>query len=275
MECLPFRISKEYLNNLKSRLHQAEKPFKHLYIDNFFPLEIAKIISKSFPDCNEALWNISGPGAAKNTGDRNIEKLHSNDEDMFPWVIRDVFYQFHSSLFIRFLEKHMSCSHLIPDPSLKGCGLHSTGAGGRLMVHIDGNRYYIGNLLDQKINVIYYATPEWNEEWGGHLELWDSTASSCVKKISPKFNRLVAFDTSSISYHGHPIPLNCPPGIRRNSLAAYFYEKGRRRDGNYKGMQQLQWAATSPLDRKFSKEYIRHKIGLMSGKLKNMIGKSK
>ncbi len=91
--------------------------------------------------------------------------------------------QFNSSLFIRFLEEITTIQHLIPDSSFNGCGLHSTGRGGRLMIHADGNRYYESNLLHQQLNVIYYCTKNWQEEWGGHFELWDREKKSCVKRF--------------------------------------------------------------------------------------------
>ena len=79
------------------------------------------------------------------------------------------------------------------------------------------------------------------------------------KKISPTFNRLVLFDTNKYSYHGHPEPLKTPPGIRRNSLATYFYVKERPKDQNYQGFQDLEWIRTNKND-KFSVEFLKHTI---------------
>jgi hypothetical protein len=49
----------------------------------------------------------------------------------------------------------------------------------------------------------------------------------CVKKILPVFNRCVVFSTTDTAYHGHPMPLTCPPGRSRKSLATYYYSNGR------------------------------------------------
>jgi hypothetical protein len=68
---------------------------------------------------------------------------------------------------------------------------------------------------------------DWQDEWGGHLELWDKEMSHAVEKISPVFNRLVVFATTDSSFHGHPDPLTCPVGVRRRSLALYYYSNGR------------------------------------------------
>ena len=67
----------------------------------------------------------------------------------------------------------------------------------------------------------------WQDEWGGHLELWDKDLKTLCIKVAPIFNRVIVFNTSETSYHGHPHPLNTPPGVSRNSLALYYYTKDR------------------------------------------------
>ena len=43
-----------------------------------------------------------------------------------------------------------------------------------------------------------------------------------IKTIENKFNRAVIFNTTQNSWHGLPHDLNCPDGVSRNSLAAYY-----------------------------------------------------
>ena len=47
----------------------------------------------------------------------------------------------------------------------------------------------------------------------------------CEQGIAPSHGRLVAFSTTDFSYHGHPHPLEPPPGRARRSLALYFYTR--------------------------------------------------
>jgi hypothetical protein len=72
-----------------------------------------------------------------------------------------------------------------------------------------------------------YLNEGWNEEWGGHFELWDRSMHHCVRKVAPLFNRLVVFSTTDFSFHGHPDPLDCPSNVTRKSLALYYYSNGR------------------------------------------------
>ncbi len=96
--------------------------------------------------------------------------------------------------------------------------------GGKLGIHADFNKQPT-NGLDRRVNVLLYLNESWKEEWGGHLELWDS--KECVTKINPIMNRMVVFNTSSTSFHGHPHPLTCPDDVFRKSLALYYYTEGR------------------------------------------------
>jgi len=75
--------------------------------------------------------------------------------------------------------------------------------------------------------MLVYLNKDWQEEWGGQLELWDRDVSRCYEKIAPLFNRTVIFNTSDSSYHGHPHPLQCPQGESRKSLSFYYYTNGR------------------------------------------------
>ncbi len=127
---------------------------------------------------------------------------------------------------VNFLEKLTGISGLIPDPHYLGGGLHQIERGGFLKIHADFNRH--SRLkLDRRINVLLYLNRPWEDTWGGHLELWDSTMTICADKIAPLFNRLVVFTTTDSSFHGHPDPLDCPPDVVRRSLALYYYTNGR------------------------------------------------
>lgn len=51
------------------------------------------------------------------------------------------------------------------------------------------------------------------------------TAHRCEQRIPPTYGRLVVFSTTDFSFHGHPHPLEAPPGRARRSLALYFYTR--------------------------------------------------
>ena len=75
----------------------------------------------------------------------------------------------------------------------------------------------------RRINVFLYFNKDWDDSWGGHLELWDAAMTHPVVAIAPLFNRLVIFEASEYSWHGHPDPLQCPFNESRKSIAMYYY----------------------------------------------------
>ena len=226
------------------------EPFHHVVIDDFLPKEIADKLADEFPSIDQIDWTLWGAGDTKQTKNKNIEKVGTSDETKFGPFTRHVMLQFNSHIFLKFLESLTQIRDLVPDPSFNGCGLHSTGRGGRLMIHTDTNRHPIQGRMHQRLNMIYFLNRDWKEEYGGHFELWDRKVTRCVKKVLPVFNRFLVFDTGRYSFHGHATPLTCPPDRRRNSLAVYYYVLDRETDENYKGLQlQVGWVPTTVEDK--------------------------
>jgi hypothetical protein len=228
---------------------QTNTPYPHIVIPNFLPEDVAGVLAAEFPKPGQIPWQVVGPGDARHTNDPNIEKITTDDESVFPPLIRHVMHEFNSGTFIAFLERLTGYKMLTPDPTFAGCGLHSTGRGGRLMVHADKSRHP-NPKLQQILNMIYYVTPDWQDDWGGQLELWDRDMSKCSKRVAPTFNSALIFFTGSKSFHGHPHPLTTPIGVRRNSLAAYYYTTERVVDGDFDGHRPyVDWQRTAPEDR--------------------------
>jgi len=142
-----------------------------------------------------------------------------------------------SHQFIEFLQRLTSIKEaIIPDPHFVGGGFHEIKRGGVLKLHLDFARHYETNL-DRRINILIYLNKDWEESYGGHLQLWDKNMQKCGKKILPIFNRLVIFNTTDNALHGHPDPVTCPTERSRKSIALYYYSNGRpeeeQRDSNW------------------------------------------
>ncbi len=136
--------------------------------------------------------------------------------------------------FINFIQNITGIEEsLIADPYFLGGGIHEIKKGGFLKIHADFN-FHPKLKLSRRINMLIYLNKEWKEDYGGHLELWDRKMENCKVKILPKFNRMVIFNTTYFSYHGHPDPLNCPEEKSRKSLALYYYSNGRPKNEIHK-----------------------------------------
>ena len=149
-------------------------------------------------------------------------KYSTEDEQQFGPYTRALIHVFNSGPFLGFLENLTGIEGLMADPHLRGGGLHEIKRGGSLGVHADFNFYKRLNVY-RRLNLIVYLNKGWQEEWGGHLELWAKGADRPAARIAPTFNRAVIFDTSNASYHGHPHPLACPEDQSRKSVALYYY----------------------------------------------------
>lgn len=250
---ISFRFERSKLAEAAAALRSqwaGADPFPHVVIKNFLPAQVAQAVALQFPKLGDINWHLAGSGNAVHTNDPNIEKVDSPDEDQFPLLIRQVLHELNSATFLDFVTAITGFENLIPDPWFGGGGLHSTGRGGRLMIHSDSDRHP-NRSLKQILNLILYLTPDWQPEWGGGLELWDKTGKHHVKTVVPEFNSMVLFYTGSRSYHGHPHPLTCPPGLRRNSMAVYYYTTDRKKDADYYGQKDfVTWVHTNEHDGK-------------------------
>jgi Rps23 Pro-64 3,4-dihydroxylase Tpa1-like proline 4-hydroxylase len=218
---LMFCLNPDYLDDLATKYREVyaqAQPFPHVIIDNFLPESVLNGILNEFPKPGAINWKKFENVAEK--------KLASTSELQMGEITRLLLYQLNSSTFVSFLEKLTGIEGIIADPHFVGGGLHQIERGGYLKIHADFNRH--NRLrLDRRLNLLLYLNKDWQEEYGGHLELWDTKMAKCQKKILPVFNRCVVFNTTDFSYHGHPEPLNCPEGRTRKSLALYYYSNGR------------------------------------------------
>jgi Rps23 Pro-64 3,4-dihydroxylase Tpa1-like proline 4-hydroxylase len=131
--------------------------------------------------------------------------------------------------FLPKLEEMSGIEGLISDPYLEGGGVHSIATGGYLGIHADFN-FHPKLRLHRRINLILYLNSEWQESWGGALELWSVDSKSREREIFPHLGTMVIFNTTDTSLHGHPHPLKCPPDRLRNSIALYYYSADRPAD---------------------------------------------
>ena len=164
-------------------------------------------------------------GNCYNTGNQK-KKNEFKNKDKFGPATSAVFTMMQSAPFISFLEGLTKISGLIPDLTFNGAGIHQTLSGGQLAIHADFNFDRVRNL-HRRVNVFLFLNPNWNESYGGHLELWSRNLKWYNAKISPGFGKLVVFSTTDFTYHGHQSALACPENRSRRSLALYFYTASR------------------------------------------------
>ena len=216
------------------------RPFPHAVIDGMLPDALLDEVVREAPGADKAANWVRW-------ADENSKKRGLRDDWTMGPTTRLLLGQFNSATFVNFLEDLTGITGLIPDPHFFGGGLHTIERGGYLRVHADFNHYPRLDL-QRRINALLYLNRDWQDDWGGHLELWDRTLSRRETMIAPVFNRMVIFATTDTAFHGHPNPLETPPGIARRSLALYYYSKGRPADELTEAHSTLWQAGVGELD---------------------------
>ncbi|MFL6238312.1 MAG: 2OG-Fe(II) oxygenase [Actinomycetes bacterium] len=191
------------------------QPFPHAVFDNFLPLDVVNAVLEEFPGPDAIPWTKFEDGG------RTL-KLATENQQLMGERTRHLFAELNGAVFVEFLERLTGIMGLVPDPFLHGGGLHQIEPGGFLDVHADFN-LHPRFKLHRRLNVLIYLNHDWQDDWAGHLEFWQSDMSRRVQRIAPVFNRCVVFSTSRWAFHGHPQPLACPPGTTRRSIALYYY----------------------------------------------------
>ena len=203
--------------SLRTKFRSAQ-PFPHMVIDNFLAPGAAEEIARSYPTFEQA----SAQGFVFNFVNEQ-RKVQITDSKKFPDPVRRLNDAISAPAFLADLEYITGIPRILADEQLAGGGMHVTGSGGRLDVHVDFNLIEDRRLF-RRLNILLYLNPVWNEAWGGHIELWDKTVHNCLYRCVPALNRCLVFETSDISYHG-VARVTAPANIARQSFAAYYYTR--------------------------------------------------
>lgn len=202
---------------LKAEFQSAE-PFPHMVIDDFLDADFVRALAASYPSYGEALV-VGREFDALN----ERSKIQVTDSAKFPEPVSQLHQFLASSGFLQDLSEITGIPSLLADEELKGGGIHVTGPGGRLDVHIDFN-FDEARKYHRRLNILIYLNEGWQSSWGGQLELWDRHVRQCHRVVEPELNRCVVFETSEISFHGVR-PIKRSANRPRQSFAAYYYTR--------------------------------------------------
>ena len=210
-----------------SALRCASYPFPHVVVDDFLEQgRLTKILTEVNKLQNaDAQFKYTDP-----TSPYEFNK-YVFGANYGPYL-GHLFAELNSPDFIKHLERITGVQNIIcNEVSLHGTGVHRVQSKGFSQLHTDFNTYHSKNRrLDRRINLLIYLNPDWKTEYNGQLCLCDANTKMCAKKIEPILNRCVIFNTTRDSIHGHPMPLNVPDNVVRQSIAVYYYTENTQGD---------------------------------------------
>lgn len=188
-------------------------PFPHVVIDGVIDREHAAAIADEFPPPDSTAWHTFG-------GPLEHGKQEGAAGICGPFVA-DVHTQIASAWFVLWLRELTGIADLRADPHRTGGGVHQSGPTARLGVHVDFNLHPHDPTLVRAVNVILFVT-----DARGAIELWGDTPPRCLRAYEPRAGRLIVFEASDRSWHGHPVPLG-PYAPLRKSIPAYYFRPVR------------------------------------------------
>ncbi|MDY7104193.1 MAG: 2OG-Fe(II) oxygenase [Actinomycetota bacterium] len=197
----------------RAEAYAAADPFPHTVIDGLFDAGALRRVRDELPARDTSGWT---------TWDTANERKRVFDRpDRLGGTARRLADELNSSEFVRFLERLSGIGGLVPDPHLTAAGYFDVRTGGFLDVHIDFARNPKLHLV-RRINVLVYLNEDWQEDWGGRLELCRTVDGRTVRSIVPVLGRMVIFSTPGAA-HGRPEPVRAPGGRSRLCFSAYYF----------------------------------------------------
>jgi hypothetical protein len=182
----------------------VEFPFRHRVIDHWAEPELVRAAEAEWPRADWPFWHRYDCG-----------KLATKDPLRFPPACDELIRR----LLCLPIAKLIALDDTFADWNCHGAGLHTSPPGARLGVHLDSDHHPLTGW-QRACNAILFVNSCWRPDWGGELELWNADGTECVKRITPRFNRLVLFEPSDVAFHS--VAQNRGPETRK-TLATFYW----------------------------------------------------
>ncbi|WP_438966836.1 2OG-Fe(II) oxygenase [Flavobacterium sp.] len=199
----------KHFHVLKEQYIASEKAIGFFYLDDLLPSEIALKIYTSFPDSKDLVLKKS----------LREDKYIGVQMNLYPSILEEIIYAFQDERIVKIVGEICSIESLQPDVNLYAGGISKMEENQFLNPHLD-NSHDKDRTLWRVLNLLYYTTPDWQEHYGGNLELWPNGLDHSQITITSKFNRLVVMATHNKSLHSvSPVKFN---GFR-SCVSNYYF----------------------------------------------------
>lgn len=224
---------------------------RNFVVDNLLPKADAKKIYEAFPR--------NGDGFFDRESFREKKRTSANLSD-FNEILSDITYAIQDQRVVNLISEICEMQSIEPDPKLYAGGLSMMFPDDYLNPHID-NSHDGERSKYRRLNLLYYASPDWSFENGGNFELWNEKRTTPHTIVSHQ-NRLVVMETNKTSWHSvSKVTANRP----RCCVSNYYFSELSPDGDDYFHVTSFMGRPDQPI-RKF--------IGTIDNRFRNMISKT-
>ena len=194
---------------LKTEFQNTDSSISYFFLDDLLPVDITMKIMEVFPQPEQMVLKKS----------IREDKYVAAQMNLYNPLLEEIIYAFQDEKIVKIIGEICNIENPIPDENLYAGGVSMMGNKQFLNPHLDNSHDKDRNLW-RVLNLLYYVTPNWKEEYGGNLELWPNGLKNKQVTIHSKFNRLAVMETHSGSLHSvSPVVFD---GFRRCVSNYYF-----------------------------------------------------
>lgn len=188
---------------LMKKAFTAKHSFKvarHFVLDDLLPTDIAMRIYASFPK-EKQMHLLQASGKIK------LKYAHLKETAL---LLQDINAAIQDPHVVALIEEITGVEKQIPDPTRFAGGISTLFKGYYINPHVDNSHDVEKKQYYRTMNVLYYVSPNWQLENGGHYQLWDESIENHLL-VPSFFNRLVVMETNRSSWHAvSPVLLDAP-----------------------------------------------------------------
>lgn len=175
---------------LSNQYADTKSQIGYFFIDDLLPEKVVNDIYDAFPKPEEMVLKKS----------IRENKFVASQMDMYQPILEEIIYAFQDDRIVNLIGEICQIKSIFPDKHLYAGGISSMGNKQFLNPHLDNSHDKDRNRW-RVLNLLFYVTPDWKEEYGGNLELWPNGLESPQITIHSKFNRLAVMATHNESLH--------------------------------------------------------------------------